>query len=84
MPKLEQAYIKNGTGSNLEVDGIMERFDKEFNNRIGSSFECCDAESLLGDVKSFLKSEINNLLEEIKEKGMTEDFFEVIDKYKLK
>lgn len=35
-----------------------EEFEKQFNNIIGRSFECVDAEKTLLDIKSFLKSEL--------------------------
>lgn len=56
---------------------ITDSFSKAFNNRIGSCFECCEAESLLKDISDFIKLSLDKM-----ELQMTIDFLKTINKLK--
>ena len=44
---------------------IMEEFDKEFNNKLGLSFECSDAEGIYNDFKNLLHQTIEKVVREM-------------------
>lgn len=43
---------------------MESRFDERFNNRLGSCFECCEAETMMEDIKQFIQSEIDRAVGE--------------------
>ena len=50
----------------MKIQDIINKFDEtKFAKEGGSCFECCDYEGMYLDLKSFLHSEIEKLLEEI-------------------